>query len=307
MATILDDEEAWFFVDMEDDEEPEEKIVKVNTWIRDRDTFRPSVALQIQNKLDPGVYCVEYNRDLGYYSKKITLISDALYVFKDNIIKPLIDEINLFWDKKDLYKDNKLVHKRGILLEGYAGTGKSSIISLLCNEVVLKGGIVFKVMGEDNLNAYITFIRNSFRSIEPETPVITIIEDINTYEQEEMLLDFLDGKTSINHHVVLATTNDTTNIEDTFLRPSRLDLRIEISLPSEETRLEYFLNKKVEKTLAEKLSKQTESFSLADLKEVFITTHFLNYSVEDAINKIKDPKVKKNFLKKKIGNKNLGL
>jgi hypothetical protein len=293
--------------DYEEDDGIEISSIKVSSWIRQGTTFRPTIDLELQKKVDPGLYCVEFSRDWGYYCKKLDIISDDLFIPKDSMVQPILDEINLFWEKKDVYKENKLVHKRGILLEGFAGTGKSSLISLLVTNLINKGGVVFKVMDEENLMAYLSFIRNSFRYIEQDTPIITIIEDIDRYEREDVLLDFLDGKTSLNHHVVLATTNNTSAIADTFLRPSRLDLRIELPLPSKETRKDYFLFKKISEKLLDNYAEQTEGFSFADLKEVFITTHLLNYTLEDAINKIKHPNNKKNYLNKKLRASNYGL
>ena len=39
--------------------------------------------------------------------------------------------------------------------------------------------------------------------------------------------------------------------------------------------------------------------SLADLKEIYICVFLLDYSIEEAINKISDPYIKQNYLKVK--------
>jgi len=133
------------------------------------------------------------------------------------------------------------------------------------------------------------------------------LEDIDQYgDVESSLLDFLDGKTHIDHHIVIATSNNTEEIPDTFLRPSRLDLRIEIPLPSEQTRREYFQFKNVPDTMVEELVSETDEASLADLKELYICIFLLDYSLEDALMKINSPRSKKNYLytpknKTKIG------
>ena len=188
--------------------------------------------------------------------------------------------INLFFiylQSYKIYNEKNLIHKRGILLEGYPGTGKTSIISLISNEIINKGGVVFKVSSPRNLLIYINFIQNYFRKIESDTPVITIIEDVDKYEGVEAeLLDFLDGKSQINHHVVIATSNNTEQVSNTLLRPSRLDLCIEIPLPNKLTREEYFINKNVPNDLLNDLVKATDGMSLADLKEIFVKVYFDN-------------------------------
>ena len=71
-----------------------------------------------------------------------------------------------------------------IAVVGDTGTGKSSIISLLSEEIIKRKGIVFMVSDPRNLGIYIDFLKNSFRSIEPDTPVITIIEALEKYAEE---------------------------------------------------------------------------------------------------------------------------
>ena len=287
-------------------EEIEEQPISI--WIKEKDIIRPSPNLSILQKLDPGVYTVDISREIGFFCKKIEPISDELFVFSDSIIQSLMSEISMFWDKKDLYNKNNLIHKRGILLEGYPGTGKTSIISLLSKEVIDRGGVVFKVSGYRNLDIYIDFLINGFRKIQPDTPIVTILEDIDSYrDAEEMILDFLDGKTNINHHIIISTTNNTENIPDTFLRPSRIDLKVEIPLPNEITRREYFTHKEVPENDIEELVSKSNNFSLADLKELYICIYLLDYTIDEAINKISSPREKKNYLHSPVNKVKLGL
>ena len=281
---------------------------KLSLWVKEKDIIRASGELSTLKALDPGVYVVDFNRDFGYYCQQIRTVGDDLFLFSNSVIDNLVKEIDTFWNKKDLYKTNSLVHKRGILLEGFPGTGKSSIITLLSNRIIEKGGVVFKVNGFRNLDYYVTFLRTNFRKIQPHTPIITILEDIDQYEQvEDVLLDFLDGKTQINHHIIIATSNNTEEIPDTFLRPSRLDLKLEIEFPDEQTRREYFQFKKIPTDHVETLVEKTEGFSLADLKEVFVCMYLLDYSLEEALNKVASPRDKKNYLRSPRRKAKLGL
>lgn len=167
---------------------------KLSMWTIEGEVIRPSTNVSVRNKLAPGMYRVDYHREFGMFCKKLQVTSDELYNFSDSKIPSLLEEINNFWDKADLYAKNKLVHKRGILLPGFGGTGKSSIVTLLCNEIIKRDGVIFKVANVQNLSIYVEFIKNSFRSIEPNTPVITVIEDLDRYVDDDSLLDFLDGK-----------------------------------------------------------------------------------------------------------------
>lgn len=296
------------FIFMQNDYMEDDYIVeKATLWIVEGETIRPTTNLSIQNKLNPGVYTVEVTREYGLYCKKSKITSDNLIHFSNSVVSNLIKEINLFWDKKELYKANDLIHKRGILLEGFPGTGKTSVISLLSEEVIKRNGIVFRVTGPKNLSLYIDFIQNSFRAIEPETPIITIIEEFEKYQNEEMLLDFLDGKSNINHHVVIATTNNTRDIVDAYLRPSRIDLRLEIPFPCALTRREYFASKNISEEHLEELVNKTEKLTLADLKEIYIASFMLGYTIEEAIKKVTNVKTKKNYMSKSLEISQLGL
>jgi hypothetical protein len=311
MASVLD--QQIFILEksqtsLNEKEEEQEDVTKVSVWVKDKDIIRASTDISLMSSIDPGVYTVDFNRDQGLFCKKIDIKSDELFIFSDSITTDLLAEINLFWDKAELYKANKLIHKRGILLEGFPGTGKSSIISILSNEIIAKGGVVFKINGYRNLDNYIDFVRTGFRKIQPDTPVITILEDLDQYEDVEIeLLDFLDGKTHLDHHVIIATTNNTEIIPDTFLRPSRIDLKIEIPLPAEKTRKEYFEHKNVPESDINLLVEKSDGFSLADLKELYICIYLLDYSIEDAIEKITLPKEKKNYLSLPLNKVKLGV
>lgn len=308
MAAVLGEQQQLFFViEEEPTEEDMEFREKDTLWVIDGEIIQPSTTLILQEKLHPGVYKVDLSKDRGIFTKKIQTTSDELFTFSDSKIPDLLDQISLFWDKAGAYKENKLIHKRGILLEGYPGTGKSSIITLLCEDIIKRKGIVFNVTDSSNLSIYASFIKNSFRHIEPDTPIITIIEDIDKYEESSVILDFLDGKSQIDHHLVIATTNNTTQIPDSFLRPSRIDLQIEISLPNENTRREYFKNKNVKEELLDILVEKTDTCSLADLKEVYITMFLLDYPLDTAIAKVKNPQNKKDFSSKRLGTRKLGI
>lgn len=312
MAPVLNEQQFFILENPMDfslpEQEEDESKQTVSVWVKDKDVIRASTDISLLQKIEPGVYAVDFSRDMGLFCKKIDIKSDELFIFSDSITQELLEEINLFWSKAELYKANNLIHKRGILLEGFPGTGKSSIISILSNEIIAKGGVVFKINGFRNLDHYIEFVRTGFRKIQPDTPIITILEDLDQYEDVEVeLLDFLDGKTHLDHHVIIATTNNTEMIPDTFLRPSRIDLKVEIPLPNEITRREYFTHKEVPENDIEELVSKSNNFSLADLKELYICIYLLDYTIDEAINKISSPREKKNYLHSPVNKVKLGL
>lgn len=282
----------------DNDSEEKEDSSNVSMWVKDKEHFIPSTDVTIYNKLPPGLYQVNYSNNSGLYCKNLDLKVDELYEFSDSITKSLLSEVSDFWEKSELYKENNLVHKRGILLCGSAGTGKTSYINMLSKELIDRGGIVFKVSSIRGFEHYVEFIKYGFRKIEKSTPIITILEDIDQYMNiETELLDFLDGQFHLDHHVILATSNNTEDLPDTILRPSRLDLLIEVPNPSETTRKEYFEYKKVDPEIIDTLVEKSNNFSFADLKELYICVFVFGFTIDDAVDRIiNKTKIKKNYL-----------
>lgn len=296
-------------LDLEDTTDNQHEKEDVSIWTKSKDSYIPMVSIPTVQKIPPGYYKVDYIPMSGdYQCTPIEITSDELIKFTDDCITDLMDEISLFWDSKDLYKKHNMIHKRGILLEGYAGTGKSSIITLLGGEIIDRGGVVFKITDVKNFFEYLEFIKYYFRKIEPDTPVITIIEDIDQYvEISDSLLDFMDGKSNINNNILLCTSNNLSEVPDTFLRPSRIDYRVEIPLASEQSRREYFTYKQVPEEDLEDLVNLSDKFTLAELKELFISVYILKKTIQESVNKIQKPKGKTNYLSKDPRSNSFGL
>lgn len=261
---------------------------KISVWVKEGDKIRPNVDIEIINKLKPAIYKTNYSREIGSYCYLADIDMDLLYEFSDSCITEVLEEVNKFWGLKDVYKKNSLIHKRGILLEGSPGCGKSSLAYIIAKEAMNVNGIAFLLDSPQQLPVYVDFIKNIFRIIEPDTPVITIIEDLDYYhdESEVYLTDFLEGSNSINNHLIIATSNNSAGISQKLLRPSRIDIQKVIDVPSESTRKEYFTNKNISEPLLSELVEASEDFTLAELKELFICTTIFGYSIEESIDKI---------------------
>lgn len=88
-----------------------------------------------------------------------------------------------------------------------------------------------------------------FRVIEPNRPILCIIEDIDGLVEdsyyETALLNILDGIGQMENTIYLGTTNFPEKLKERILnRPSRFDRRYEIKQPNDELR-EYYFRKKL--------------------------------------------------------------
>lgn len=278
-----------------------------STWIVDEDQYTPAVSIRKVNKLPSGVFKICYQDD-NYRVNKIYLNTDEIYTFTKSFTDRILKEINSFWEKADLYKQNNLIHKRGILLVGAPGVGKTSLITLLINQLKEKDGIVFLVNNYKDFIVLTDCLNPIVRKIEPNRPIITIIEDIDKLieengENDSELLNFLDGKNSINHHIVIMTSNNTSELSEALLRPSRVDMHFEIPAPDADIRKEYFEKKGINSDDIDAFVKATNAMSFAQLKEVFIGTQILEKPLEQVVSGLINPLSSKDYL---ISTKTLG-
>lgn len=282
--------------------EPVEDL-EYSTWIATGEDYIPAVNLKCVDNIPAGMYaCAFIDRD--YHLTPIPINSDELFIFSDSYQESILSEVKQFWNKKELYERYNLCHKRGILLEGGPGTGKSSLITQVVQHIIELNGVVFTVRNANEFQFLPIVLKSIFRKIEPERPVITIIEDVDKLIEnlggDQILLDFMDGKQSINNHLVILTSNNTSELSDALLRPSRIDLRYRLDNPNDNVRKEYFQYKGISDDQLDEYVRLTKNLSIADLKEVFIATVILNKSIDQVVKDIKNPLQKRDYLTQSI-------
>lgn len=268
-------------------------VLQVDEWGYERYKIRvfakdelQSEALKIITELDK--YAKSHNVLKG---KKITPYFRHIKTGKntwDSVILPekikreLRKNIDLLLQNVELYKKNGMTFKRGIILKGLPGTGKTLIGKVLCN---VSDGTTFIWVTPGDLDEArrIKLICELARELSPS---ILFLEDIDLYgahrERENRgvlgeLMNQLDGLVENEFVIVVATTNKPEEIEDALRnRPGRFDRVVDIPLPDlacRETMFEVFLSKinvatknltKLIKVLAEK----TDGYTGAHVKEL---------------------------------------
>lgn len=258
-------------------------------------------------KVPAGIYEIVWNHAQQTYAlKKQPFKTDELYHLPSPEITDILEDIDSFWNRIDIYKKYNFVHKRGILMYGEPGCGKSGIIQLLSKLIMDKDGIVINVKDEDDVESFTKFIP-TFRKIEPVRPLVVILEDIDSIagenrHQTSRLLNILDGVKQIENVVYIATTNYPEKLQERITnRPSRFDRRYRVELPNEEIREAYIKHKLSEDDLAKinirEWIAKTEGMSLSHLKEVVVSTIVMGRSFEETMENLegmkKTPSVKK--------------
>lgn len=214
----------------------------------------------------------------GYYFKPFG--AQHTPVITDPDQEALVSEINTFWKSGDKYREFGFQHKRGVVLHGPPGTGKSTLLRLISDKVVAMGGLcIFMVSDTDDFNQCML----RYRQTSPNTPVMFMLEDLDRWQASSSFLNCLDGLQPLDHVLFVATTNHLENVTPALLRPSRFDRKIEVGMPSERTRRRYIevvVGNKVTPAKIDELVQASDGRSIADIKEVLLQMLVYDVSAE---------------------------
>ena len=158
-------------------------------------------------------------------------------VYMDERVKQrIMDDINDFLKSESEYDAFGIPYKKTYLLTGVPGSGKTSLIKALCNEIHYNLGIMSMSRDMDNAT-----VQGSFRSLEPKT--VLLLEDIDCLFEKRVsvetqsftfsnLLNILDGVLFKHGLIVFITTNHPEKLDHALLRQGRTDLIVELNYPS---------------------------------------------------------------------------
>ena len=225
--------------------------------------------------------------DNGFWQKNHDLYESIQSATFDNLVLPgeLKAEIQrdfaAFFASKDEYAKYGVPWKRGVLLYGDPGNGKTHTLKALVNQLGVSALYVrsFATRGEPEQFC----IARIFQRAREMTPCLLIFEDLDSLinnGNRSYFLNELDGFAANSGMFVVATTNHPERLDPAIVdRPSRFDRKYVFPLPSEELRAEYLAlwHRQVQEDL--KLSDEgilalaaaTEGFSFAYLKELWLS------------------------------------
>jgi len=247
--------------------------------------------------LPPGVYEIHHSTSCGVYFEKISVRTEGLIRFPQTNSERVVKEIENFWNRESIFKDYKLAYKRGIMLWGPPGGGKSSTIQLITKDVIDRNGVVVKFTQP---SLFMEGMRK-LREIHNTTPIVVLMEDIDSilqnYNNESEVLNILDGIDQIQKCIFLATTNYPEKLGARIInRPSRFDKRFKIGHPNVESRALYIKHlcgtRKPDEIGVDlkKWVKDTDGFSIAHLKELFVAVIILGDDYNEALETLKSMK-----------------
>jgi len=249
----------------------------------------------IVDDLPPGLYKCAHRDDIGACLSKLIIETDDLIVLPDMVCNEVIDQIKTFWSKsvRDAMVLRGFLHKRGILMYGEPGSGKTCTIQVLVQMLIKNGGIAIYAEDPSLLSACLQMIRR----IEPKRPMIVVLEDFDTLtdrdRRENTWLSVLDGEAQIENVVFLATTNYIDQLDKRFVdRPSRFDLIVPVPMPTAKARAAYLYKKEPSLSRDElyEWTMASEGFSIAHLKELILSVKCYGKSLEDTVDRLRSQK-----------------
>jgi len=262
-------------------------------WAQDDDGSFVPVADTVA-RIAPGYYDTVMDGSGRLHFMSIRARKDDLLEFPDSASMQVIEGIRDFWDQEEMFKRYGLPYKRGILLYGPPGSGKTCTMQIVARDVVAKGGVVVTFDPRWFLLSY-----RAFRDIQPETPMVVLMEDCEDYltgGYASMVLNLLDGGEQLHRVVFLASTNYPERLEGRVInRPSRFDLRIKVPTPSDAARRRYLesLLKDEDSIDIDAYVRDTKGLSLAHVKELFVACHILGSDYKEAASRLAKMAVEK--------------
>ena len=231
-----------------------------DTWVQERD--RSNLHIRVIEGDD-----IPYTKDHTW---------DDLFL-PETIKGEIRGLVENFLASKDFYNESKIPWKRGILLYGKPGNGKTSIIRTIISHYNFKPVTIVPEANNES-------VREAFTYAEEQSPSLLYFEDLDSLLEKNVdtssFLNLMDGISAKNGLLVIATANDVkklkTNITD---RPSRFDRKFEIPLPNAEMAYIYlkrWFGNLISANKCKELAKYAAKyeFSYAYLKELYISSMF---------------------------------
>lgn len=206
--------------------------------------------------------------------------------WNDLILAPSIERLlradyESFLQREAWFRQNHLPFRRGYLLYGPPGNGKTSAIRAMLSRRGI-AGFTTNLFRQDINDDDLTLL---FQAAASSAPAIVVLEDIDRYFDQKRderpegkvslqhLLNCLDGATTRDGVIVVATANNPQVLDPAILRrPGRFDRVVGFANPTKDLRVRYLQKMSVDADVAsiDTCADAGEGFSFAQLQESYI-------------------------------------
>ncbi len=158
----------------------------------------------------------------------------ASLILADSILEETLEDLRDFYRSSTWYAERGIPYRRGYLLHGPPGTGKTTLVLALAGELKLPVATLNlsnRLLTDESLRALIDSL---------PAAALLLVEDIDCAFKDwrstaaasgvtlSGLLNALDGVSSRDGRVLFLTTNHPERLDPALLRPGRVDRKIEL-------------------------------------------------------------------------------
>lgn len=255
-------------------------------------------ALTEEIILEVGIWSTDLHEEIWVFDDSSWRKSKSLYhavkgaswddVIMDPKIKSgLVEDVQGFFNSRDLYRKFKVGWKRGIILHGLPGNGKTTAIKALVNYLAqLEKPIpsLYVKTLDNKCNMPQWEVREIFKKARSVAPCLMILEDLDSLVSEKVRSYFLnevDGLESNDGILMIGSTNHLARLDPAIAkRPSRFDRKYHFQIPDRAQRIaygEYWRTKLTDNMdvdfpseICPLIADLTDGFSFAYMKELIV-------------------------------------
>lgn len=252
------------------------------------DIFHP--VGETAKALPSGFFRFVAHQHLGLVIMRVRNDTDSLFTLPDSESDRLLVEVREFLLIRDRFKERGLLYKRGVMLYGPPGSGKTATIQLLAKLVAEQMDSI-AILADCEPQMLAPGLQ-MVRKLEPNRQLVVILEDLDALVSrygEEGYLSLLDGENQVENVIYVATTNYPERLDKRFVdRPSRFDTLRLIGMPTEEARRVYLKHKEPSITDGElaAMVAASDGYSIAHLRELLVLVKCFGRTLEVATERL---------------------